>query len=463
MYRVLAHLHRLHAGGTDHSLYLLKKLRPRFQLVVSTVDPFIVEKCQELGIECVLYQDQPVELPKWLRVWHGKPLLGALHQAIHEYKINRWWGQIARRILDEVQPDALLLSGDERGILYHLCRQAKQPVIVPQVTIFTFLDAPSMIQHYEYYHRGVKTLLKPIFVLLLRLLSLLLGRSLLYDVGGYKLLPHGFDIGTTIGSALAGVEHRVPLKGTFADVLCINGELYQAFFQMMGINAQIQITGSPMEDQYVEFLQAFTPEKQRAFKAEYDLPDDKILITFLSQGGSNLVVDGQDAYLGEITWIIETLVGLSEDVFVVVKTHPRDRARSYDHLVRMPRVKIIGTPKTNNDLLINSLVVCSCFAVTRNSTTGNDVVGLDTPLLTYNFSDLTKNNFYEAVGCSLHAKDRQTFARYARELAFDVDRRQELLLTQARTRTRIMQVDGRSCERIGDAIFQACRSREAED
>lgn len=454
MLRVLVHLGS-YKTGIDPYLYIIENLKGRFEWVIATQDEQVAQHIEALGGEVFIYGTPKTALPKWVTRLKSIRYINLIWQLFIGYHDNRTWSRGAQEILAATQPDVLFLSSDYRGIDAHLCLQAHQPVVIPQITNVTYLMPKAMRDYFELKPH----ILKPIAQLTLEIASILLRRPLLYQVGPYRILPDGTEFGFTLGSALGGMRYKVPLKGAFADHLCLCGTIYHDFFTLLDINATMHDTGNPLEDEWFAFKSQFDAAMRSEFRQHYQIPPDATTITFFIQGMADQVIDGLQPYFDETGAIIKTLLNLSPDVVVMVKVHPRG-LQTLPDFQDHPRVRFVRSPTAGNETLNNKLILDSRFSITINSTTGLNVLALERPLLTYNYSGLDLNDFYHTVGCSLHATDQKTFDEHAEKLFHDAEFRAAQLAKQAQNRTHVVMADGHSTQRVGDVIEAAAQQHQ---
>lgn len=432
------------SSGNDPFFYLIDRLRSEMEFVILTADRQVVQQAAERQVESLFLESPPLWIPAWHQTRLGRQVFGFWD----EYRARRRSIKQADDAIKKTKPDAVLLSGDFKGILYSLCQHQELNSVVLQITL-DWVNLDSQLQDF----RGRQGRKGERLIKLLALLSAITRRRWMGQVRGEPYLMYGNDLGRTAGAVLAGVRFGVPLKGGMgARYVCVNGEHFREMSIEAGIPAErIVVTGSPEHDRMAAFKAALTPAAAEQLRTELKIPPQSPIITLFAQPITREILPGVD-YAAELDWIVRQLVNLSEDATVVVKLHPAQQIEPYSYLSQLPQVCVAAI---KSEEFNNRLIYASRFVITRTSTIGYNAFALDVPLLTYGFYDLWGERYFEDIGGSWHVKSKPDFLAAAKRLLLDEAQRAQIIASQQRVRQRHMLLDGKCCQRIGEVL---CRS-----
>jgi UDP-N-acetylglucosamine 2-epimerase len=375
------------------------------------------------------------------------PLLQLWPDARHSYRQHRALAQQARHLLQQTQPDVIVMAGDFDGLTYHLAQQPAVPSIVLQITMLHH-DADLLIGRFANPSRAHQVAIQ-----VLRGLSALTGRSWLYRYpNGRYSLPHGLAVGKTLGAVLAGKRYQMPVKGFFCSALCVNGPSDAAVFADLGVPPEkIHLTGSPNADLFHQTRQAHQPSASAALKTQLGLPPQAKLISFFLQPFSDSMLGGQ-GYASEIKQLAAQLSELAEDVHLVLKLHPRHPLSRYQPDPH-PRIHWLEHAHYPGEDFNNALILASQFTITRSSTIGYNALALNVPLLSYAFYDLPIEKMLQPMTPLAHATSPHAFLALAQRLWHDPDFGQAVLSAQQTIRDQYMLLDGQCMERIKGVLL----------
>lgn len=438
------------SNGNAPFYYLVEKLRHQMEFVIVTSDPAVVEECESLGLQSLLLEATPPKIPQWIIRRRYGTFGKNLYEFLEEYQNRRQRQQQAALVVQALHPDAVLMAGDFRGLLYSLCQQPGLHTVVVQVTL-DWVNLERQLQDYQTRQgrRGV------VSKWILRGLGLVLWRRLMGRVAGRDYLIYGNDLGRTLGAALAGVRlDGVPLKGGMAArAVCVNGEHYRQNFIRAGIPAErVLATGSPDHDLLYEMRQQLEPGDAQALRRELGIPQDAKLIAFFTQPFDHAILPGVD-YPAEIFSLAQELSALDSQIYLVVKLHPQQKAQTFAAVQSGQRVRVLEGG--GGDAFNNRLIYASDLVLLRTSTVGYAVLGLDVPLLTYELYGLPAERYFADVGASWHVTRREDLAPSVKKLLFDPAARAAQIAHQQAARQGHMLLDGRCAERIGAVLLSA--------
>jgi hypothetical protein len=287
---------------------------------------------------------------------------------------------------------------------------------------------------------------------LLRMISALMRRPLLYKIGGQRKLPHGLDLGRTIGGSLGGMRYTTNQKGANADILCVNGPAPgKVLFEAGATHARQVVTGSPLDDKLFHIAREFSADDEQSLRDQLNIPAESCIIAFFLQNFHERMLGGHD-YYAEVTRIMHDLVEIDERVVMMVKPHPRHDKAMFSAQNNNPR--LIVTDEAGEDFN-NRLILSSRLVITRTSTVGYNALALGVPLLSYALYDLLIEKHFATVGGAAIATSYADIVTQARRLLFDEDARTQLQQEQIAVRSQHMVLDGLCRERIGEVIRQA--------
>jgi hypothetical protein len=451
---VLVHLEGLDYGSPPF-LYLMSHLSTKFQFTLVSADPKLEAICQEKGWGFGLVPQPSIVRKAWLSKvpWFGKRVT----EALSEYQLQKFYGQVAKQIHQKFRPDALIIAGDYKGLGFHLC--GVRPTIIPQITI-SWLDIDESVdQIYIVQGRNGKIVRQ-----LIQSLSWIPGFRWPAYFGGRIYLPDGAQLWITLAAWLGGLRYKAPVKGaTAADYLCVNGSFFVENHIKAGVPAEkIRVTGGPNHDIQVEKVASLSPQTEAAFRSQWGIPANARIITFFLQPLEDHVTVN---YADEVA---ELISGLAEmpDVWIVAKFHPiqyRYKVREvHEKLADVKCLTLIEAEAGLSDDFNIELTAYSSLVITPSSTTGMFALALEKPLLTYSFHKQLADHYYLKIGGSRHVTNPKDFQSAARVLLLDPTARESLVQEQRTVRDAHMILDGHCCDRIGEVIVGAVEEIQQE-
>jgi hypothetical protein len=435
-------------------LYLTARLQDRFDFVILTYDPRIVEDCERLGLEYVL-----IDLPSQAKTkWPKVPLLFGPLRAFERYQHERRLAALSEEIIDRTRADAVFVQDDRSDLMYHLCHHPGVNAVVYQTSMEEMDVAISngyRLRRESKSDRRVRNLLEKF--------TRITGWPIVARYGS-ELYPLSGDLWSALGMMAGGVRINAQCTGGGAAAYsCVMGPHYAKVFAEIGVpEEKIVATGHPNHDRLVEMAANFSETEAAQLRAILEIPaHGEVVIFFLTNYGSKQ--PGYQTYDEEVKWVTDNLLGLSPDVFVVAKTHPKNNTEHYVRILSGPRVRIASFDSfTSGEDLNTQLLLLSRMAVTSGlSTISHSVIALDIPQLTYDFNNHPLMNLPAKIGWSVHATCREDFAEAANGLFFDEQLRRETIHRQRQVRGQYMMLDGKCCDRIGDVLSRQPRQRKS--
>jgi hypothetical protein len=234
--------------------------------------------------------------------------------------------------------------------------------------------------------------------------------------------------------------------------ITVNGELSRRFLLSLGTeDERIVVTGLPQFDPLAD-AESFAEVPVRR---DLGIPDDIPLIVFTMQSGQGLTP------MGEVIPVVAEVVRLAESMrgryAFVFKQHPADRGNLLVNIMGVDP-DALGIALIY-DYLVHPLLYHADLVITQMSTTGQEALLLEKPLVIMNLSGKPDSIPYVEYGAAVGVYQAGELDDAVRRALGDVQTRDQLAEGRARFVSDFAyRMDGRATERILDVLDELLES-----
>lgn len=200
--------------------------------------------------------------------------------------------------------------------------------------------------------------------------------------------------------------HAESFGGGNATILAVIGKGSKEFYSSMGVNPnKIKITGHAL---YEEIYSEFINNKYNLLKKKNDIYKSLniplnsqfiIYCTGAKKPRAYKYLSKEQAYL-ERKKKIKALLELSNDLYLIVKLHPREDITESLALAEVsPRIRVL------QNIDINQILPLSSILLTRASTTAIYAMMFGLPVITYNYPPQPVGSLFDEIGGTIHVNN----------------------------------------------------------
>lgn len=403
-----------------------------------------------------------VGLPPRQPSWGGLARSG-LGQAVGELRQLWLTRRLAGRLLDEIQPAAVVVIQDTLLLERFLVREANRRALGTLVVQWAFTFPQALYDRLNEVRRAADA-----------------GMGRWGDGGkggqmeGTPSPPEGERVGVrgysprprvsaspcprvpaslhlyALAQRLLGVKFDLvnSYGGGEARVFAVMGDMFREQFLAQGVRKErIEVTGHPLHDAAFAQRAVFTPERAVELKGRYDLPPEARVILYATQPVLWRRVVTREELLENVGALGRAVGALGPDFLLVLKLHPREMLEDYAPLAEtgLP-IRVIAQAE------IAELIPPAEVFISSSSSTVLLAMMLEKPIVTVNFNQVPHFDYYENVGGTLHAKSPAAAAEALRQAVFDEPTRDRLALERAAVLARYARFDGHATERLADLV-----------
>lgn len=336
--------------------------------------------------------------------------------------------RLARRLLDELDPTAVVVIQDtlllERFLVREANRRGRGTLVVQWA--FTFPQATYDVLN-----------------------AIMKGRPSARGERRAGLSPRGAGLGRLV-QRLLGVRFDLvhSYGGGEARVFAVMGEVFKEQFLAQGVRKErIEVTGHPLHDAAFAQRATLSAEQLRQLKGRYGLPPEARVILYATQPVLWRAVITPEQLVENVRALGRAVADLGPDFLLVLKLHPREAPEAYAPAFGS------GLPlRLFHDAEIAELIALAEVFISSSSSTVLLAMMLDKPIVTVNFNQVPHFDYFETVGGTLHVKTHEAAARALRAAVFDDETRARLATERAAVLARYARFDGRAAERLATLI-----------
>jgi CDP-glycerol glycerophosphotransferase (TagB/SpsB family) len=270
-------------------------------------------------------------------------------------------------------------------------------------------------------------------------------------VDGVTVLPKRTPYMVLAAAALAGLPDSMWFQlGGPANWYALNGPQAVEVLSAEGLPIEKLVAcGQPRVDEILKSLR--DPGLAGRDRAGLGIPVGARVAVVATQPWELPGILTKEQKVSEVRAMCEQLVGIGEDVRVLVKPHPKEEADEYAAARVSSRVKVLP-PSTD---IIDAIRVGDVF-LTQRSTSAFFAAAAGKPVLTYNLHGIPLMDHFAELGLSLPVRQAEDVQRQMHLLAVDPS---TPFLTPERRRVveRHIRIDGGATAAVADLVERAIR------
>jgi hypothetical protein len=355
---------------------------------------------------------------------------------------------LARRLLDELEPRAVVVIQDTLLLERFLVREANARGIGSLVVQWAFTYPQATYDLLNEFQRGRLT---PEAYRA----ALAAGRV---PTRQSETAPAETRV---LGRAIRALRRRLGLEfdlvnsygGGEARVFAVMGEAFREQFLAQGVRKErIEVVGHPLHDAAFAQRAAISPERVREIKRRYGIQEAARIVLYATQPVLWRGVVSREELSGNVRALGDAVAALGPDYLLLLKLHPRESREDYSAVEGQGRIQIVTEAE-----VAELIAACELF-VSSSSSTVILAMMLDRPIVTVNFNQVPHFDYYAKVGGTLHARSVEQAAASLRLAAEDEPTRLRLAEERARVLARYARFDGRATQRLADLVQELAGS-----
>jgi CDP-glycerol:poly(glycerophosphate) glycerophosphotransferase len=364
------------------------------------------------------------ELPGFLE---NVPLPGRAEASVGEIGQLRAVRHMARRIIEQERPRALIVIQDTLLLERFLVRSANRKGI-PTVVVQWAFNFPQ-----DYYDRLRALKAEP---------ATSGPRAPRPSLGLYKRVQEFLDIDFELVNSYGGGEARA---------FAVMGPFFADQYRAQGVAGKaIVVTGHPLHDAAFRRSREMDQAELGSLRARLGIPSGEHIVLYATQPFFWRGVITPEELRENVRAMNAAVCRLGADYRLTVKIHPRESPEDYAFCADLdPPIRVI--PRAE----MTDLIALADIFISSSSSTVLLAMMLDRPIVTVNFNQVLHFDFFEPLGGTLHVRTFEELSDALQRIVKDESTRNALAEGRRAALDRLACFDGHASERVADLLVPA--------